>query len=82
MSMPQFTCILAANKTAMDLFKQSKETLMNSNNYDFMAFRFTQWKQVEEELPEWDEHITIDETTYFELYSNLCKKMQALVQYL
>ena len=34
------TYVLSANKTAMNLYNQSKKVLMTSDNYDFMVFRF------------------------------------------
>lgn len=82
MDLKEFTYILSANNLAMALFKQSKETLINSDNYDFMVFRFTDRKDVQEELDEWENHITIDEPTYHDLYGNLCVKFRALIQFL
>ena len=64
--------MLSANKVAIDLYNQSKEVLMTSDNYGFMVFRFS----------EWEDYITIDKATYHELYSNLCVKFRALIQYL
>ncbi len=42
----EYEYILAANKTAMILYKQSKKILMASNNYDFMVFKFSKWEEV------------------------------------
>lgn len=76
------TYVLSANKTAMDLYNQSKEVLMTSDNYDFMVFRFYKNDDILEDLEEWEDYIVIDETTYHELYRNLCVKFRALIQYL
>ncbi len=82
MGHPELTYILSANKTAMALFKTSKETLMHSTSYDFMVYRFSQWDEVLEELEDWEDYIDIDEATYHALYSNLCLKFRGLIKYL
>ncbi|TXG39568.1 hypothetical protein [Seonamhaeicola maritimus] len=78
----ELTYILAANKVAMELFKESKETLMNSNCYDFMVYRFSNWNAIMEELEEWEDYIDINESAYHELYSNICLKFRGLIKYL
>jgi hypothetical protein len=72
-----YTYILAANSAAMELYKISKETLMESNSCDFIVFKFSEWEEGLEDLEEWEESITIDESTYWALYSNLCIKLRA-----
>ncbi|AXP82759.1 hypothetical protein CJ739_3698 [Mariniflexile rhizosphaerae] len=72
-----YTYILAANSTAMELYKISKETLMESNSCDFIVFKFSEWEEGLEDLEEWEESIPIDEATYLELHSNLCMKLRA-----
>lgn len=81
MSYIELTFILAANKLAMELYKESKETLMKSDSYDFKVFKFSKWDEVQEELQEWEDYITIDESTYNLLYSNLCKKFRVRIKY-
>ena len=76
MSIP-YKYILAANSAAMELYKVSKETLMESNSCDFMVFKFSEWEEGLENLEEWEESIPIDEATYLELHSNLCIKLRA-----
>lgn len=76
------TYVLSANKTAMDLYNQSKEALMTSDSYDFMVFRFSTWDAILEDLDEWEDYVAIDEATYHELHSNLCVKFRELIQYL
>ena len=75
------TYILATNRAAMILYKESKETLMKSNNYDFNVFRFSNWDTILKELEEWEDYITIDESTHYMLHSNLCKKLRAHMKY-
>lgn len=77
-----FEYVLAANKMAMALFKISKETLMESNSYDFMVYRFSSWEDVLEELEDWEDYMDIDEGTYHELYTNLCVKFSGLIRFL
>ena len=77
-----FEYVMAANKEAMTLYRISKETLMESNSYDFMVYRFSSWDEVLNELEEWEDYIDIDEGTYHELYTNLCVKFRGLIKYL
>lgn len=72
----EFEYILAANCVAMELYKISKETLMESDNHDFMVFRFSNWDEVLEDLEEWEDYLSISETTYHQLYGNLCIKLR------
>ena len=74
--------ILAANKTALSLYKQSKEVLVQSDNYDFMVFKFSKWEEVLKDLEEWEDYISIDEVTFDELYHNLCVKLRERINYL
>lgn len=76
------TYVLSANKSAMALFKASKETLIKSTSYDFMVYRFSKWDEVLEELEDWEDYVDIDEATYHALYSNLCIKFRVLIKYL
>ena len=76
------TYVLSANKTAMNLYNQSKESLMTSDNYDFMVFRFYKNDDILEDIEEWEESVLIDEPTYHLLYSNLCIKFRELIKYL
>ncbi len=62
--------------------KQSKETLMKSDSYDFMVFKFSVWDEVLEELEEWEDYVAIDESTYNLLHRNLCIKFRELIKYL
>ncbi len=78
----ELTYILCANRVAMELFNQSKETLMNSESYDFMVFSFTEWDAILEDLAEWEDYVAIDKATYHELYTNLCIKFRGLIRYL
>ncbi len=71
--------ILATNQITLALYKESKEVLMTSNSYDFMVFKFANWDEVLEDLEEWEDYISIDESTYNALHSNLCKKLRALI---
>ncbi|WP_147297784.1 hypothetical protein [Seonamhaeicola aphaedonensis] len=66
----------------MELYKVSLETLMFSGRYDFMVFRFSEWDEVLTDLEEWDDYVSIDETTYHALYGNLCIKFRELIKYL
>ena len=78
----KLTYILSANQEAMELYRQSKETLINSNSYDFMVFRFSEWDGILEDLEEWEDYVAIDEATYHALHSNLCVKFRGLIKYL
>ncbi|WP_166962113.1 hypothetical protein [Yeosuana marina] len=80
MSNIQSTYILAANSAAMELFKISKEALMESNNYDFMVFKFSAWEDVLVDLEEWEDHVSINESTYNILHGNLCVKLRELIK--
>ena len=73
------TYILAANSTAMELYKISKEALMESNSHDFMVFRFSGWEDVLDDLEEWEDFVPIDESTYDALHGNLCIKIRELI---
>ena len=66
----------------MELYKISKETLMESNSYDFMVFRFSNWDEILEDLKEWEDYVSIDESTYDLLHNNLCIKFKELIKYL
>lgn len=77
-----YTYILAANSTAMELYKISKEALMESNNCDFMVFRFSEWEEVLEDLEEWEDYVYIHESTYNILHRNLCIKLKEFIKYL
>tara|TARA_R110001592_G_scaffold277942_3_gene545206 strand:- start:636 stop:878 length:243 start_codon:yes stop_codon:yes gene_type:complete len=76
----QSTYILAANRATMELFKISKEALMKSNSYDFMVFRFCEWKDILEDLEEWEDYVSINEPTYNALHRNLCVKLRELIK--
>ncbi|WP_338359871.1 hypothetical protein [Yeosuana marina] len=80
MSNIQSTYILAANRAAMELFKISTETLMESNSYDFMVFRFCEWKEILKDLEEWEDYVSINESTYNVLHRNLCVKLRELIK--
>jgi NAD(P)H-flavin reductase len=69
--------ILCANSFGMALYRESKEALMASDCYDFMVFRYPDRNIILEDLKEWKESISIDESTYRELHQNLCKKVRA-----
>ncbi|WP_142784054.1 hypothetical protein [Changchengzhania lutea] len=77
----EITYILSANKAAMDLYKESKETLIKSASYDFMVFKCSDWDDILEDMQEWEDYMTIDESTYHTLYSNLCIKFRALIKF-
>ena len=68
--------VLLANREAMELFKNSEETLLESNNFDFMVYRFTNRSEMLKNLTEWDDFIPISESSYNLLHSNLCKKLR------
>lgn len=74
----KFEYILAANGVATELYRISKETLMESDNHDFMVYRFSNWDEVLEELEEWEDYLSITETVYHQLYGNLCIKLRKL----
>ncbi len=80
MSNIQLTYILAANRAAMELYRISKESLMESNSYDFMVFRFSEWEEVLEDLEEWEDYVSIHEATYNILHRNLCIKLRELIK--
>lgn len=77
-----YTYILAANSTAMEQYKISKEALMESNSCDFMVFRFSEWEEVLEGLEEWEYYVSIHESTYNILHRNLCIKLREFIKYL
>jgi hypothetical protein len=77
-----YTYILAANSAAMELYKISKEALMESDNYDFMVFKFPEWGDVLEDLEEWEDYVSINESTYNILHGNLCIKLREFIKYL
>ena len=68
--------VLLANREAMDLFKNSEKALLESNNFDFMVYRFRDRGQVLKDLAQWDDFALIDESSYHLLHSNLCKKLR------
>jgi hypothetical protein len=69
--------ILSANCIAMALYRESKETLMASSCHDFMVFKCSSRDAILEDLEEWEESISIDESTYKALHGNLCIKLRA-----
>jgi len=77
-----YTYILAANSAAMELYKVSKETLMESNSCDFMVFKFPEWEEGLEDLKEWEYYVSIHESTYNILHRNLCLKLREFIKYL
>lgn len=66
----------------MELFKISKEALMESNSYDYMVFRFTEWEEVSKNLEEWEDYVSINGSTYNILHRNLCIKLRELIKYM
>ena len=78
----QLSYILAANKATMELFKISREALMESKSYDFMVYRFSEWEDVLDDLEEWEDFVSINEATYSALHRNLCIKLRDLIKYL
>ncbi len=69
--------ILSANSIAMALYRESKEALMTSDCHDFIVFRCSSRDAILEDLEEWEESISIDESTYSALHGNLCTKLRA-----
>ena len=78
----EYEYILTANKASMELYKKSKDILMESYSYDFMVFRFSNFDEILEDLKEWEDYVSIDEATYDLLHSNLCIKFKELIKYL
>ena len=68
--------VLLANREAMDLFKCSEEALLESDNFDFMVYRFADRNKVLKDLAQWDDYALINESSYNLLHSNLCKKLR------
>ncbi|WP_036382114.1 hypothetical protein [Flagellimonas taeanensis] len=66
---------------AKDLFQVSMETLIESENSDFMVFKVIEGKVKNlSGYDEWSEVIEIDETTFKKLHLNLCQKVGRIVR--
>ncbi|WP_308991122.1 hypothetical protein QLS71_002420 [Mariniflexile litorale] len=78
----QTSYILAANSKAMELIKISTEALTESNCYDFMVFRFSDWEEILKDLEAWEDFVPINESTYNILHTNLCIKLREFIKYL
>ena len=66
---------------AKDLFQVSMETLIESENSDFMVFKVIEGKVKNlSGYDEWSEVIEIDKTTFKKLHLNLCQKIGRAVR--
>lgn len=73
--------VLCSNMEAKVLFQDSIETLMESENLDFMVFKVIDGKVKNlYGYDEWSEIIEIDEITFKKLHLNLCQKMGRIVR--
>ena len=71
-----------ANNTAMGMYKRSLQTLLDSDNFDFIVYKITDWNEVVEDLEEWQDYKMIDKEVYALLHANLCKKLKERLDYL
>ena len=73
--------VFCSNMEAKVLFQDSMETLMESENSDFMVFKVIEGKVKNlSGYDEWSEVIEIDETTFKKLHLNLCQKIGRAVR--
>ncbi|WP_424989432.1 hypothetical protein [Flagellimonas sp.] len=73
--------VFCSNMEAKDLFQVSMETLIESENSDFMVFKVIEGKVKNlSGYDEWSEVIEIDETTFKKLHLNLCQKVGRIVR--
>ncbi|RIV44906.1 hypothetical protein [Flagellimonas pelagia] len=73
--------VFCSNMEAKVLFQDSMETLMKSENSDFMVFKVIEGKVKNlSGYDEWSEVIEIDETTFKKLHLNLCQKVGRIVR--
>ncbi|HBU79147.1 MAG TPA: hypothetical protein DEF18_13685 [Muricauda sp.] len=73
--------VFCSNMEAKVLFQDSIETLIDSENLDFMVFKVVDGKVKNlSGYDEWSEIIEIDETTFKKLHLNLCQKMGRVVR--
>lgn len=73
--------VFCSNIEAKVLFQDSIETLMESENLDFMVFKVIDGKVKNlSGYDEWSEIIEIDEITFKKLHLNLCQKIGSIVR--
>ncbi|MEE9361624.1 MAG: hypothetical protein V3U92_03405 [Cellulophaga sp.] len=75
------TSILCLNKKSLKLYKQSIETLMASECFDYMVYKVSDKSELpKEDAEEWLTSVSIDDAIYIILHQGLCKKLRKFAQ--
>lgn len=74
----QNSYFLSVNKEAMDLYLESRDALIDSDCYDFMVYKFSDFSK-KGFSEDWEHQIPIDEETYSVLHLNLCSKLGGIL---